>query len=443
MVDRPRITSGPTVARAWRKLQGLQQAGRKVLGGLVDSGPTYTYHLLREYLLLQDQRRADLEPHLAARLNTLAQSRSSTLGAALRDAHCRDVRALSYELIAERHDELAQRLALAPPGDILDLYGYFRYFGDFRSAEFLRTQALHACVRWQERVPHVIPDALAAAIELGKAEFVLETVNSKRLRVPERAQVHKAVAVAHALRGEAAKAQRLWDDAREGRDFAYHQAIRGRRVALIGPAPATDGLREEVDSFDLLVRTNYDGKVDPRYGSRTDISYYNGSRVVSQRQEIAAVAPSLQWLIGTRGSKDDLSRLLPHHPGIRAADVVHSLFFHANPLAVPNILLDLMRFQPATIKIFSSDFFSSDVAYGSNYHQRTPKIAGIAHALRVHDPFSSFSLAQQLKDAGLVAADDLGEKVLSLDRRAYAARLQQLYGDHAVANRHPNGRGAR
>jgi hypothetical protein len=61
----------------------------------------------------------------------------------------------------------------------------------------------------------------------------------------------------------------------------------------------------------------------------------------------------------------------------------------------------------------------------------------VSHSLRIHDPFSSFSFAQRLKDARLVALDELAAKVLGLDRQQYAARLQQLYGDHGVANRHP------
>ena len=410
--------------------------GPKLHVGLAERGPVYSYHLIREYLALHDHRRADVQPHLAARLNALGSNGTSALGAVMSTAGCVDIRDLTHEIVAERRDALTERFVRVSASDALDLYRYFRFFGDFRVAEFLREQTLHAYLRWQGGAPHVMTEALAAAIELGKPEFVLATVNAKLTRPRDRGDVRKATAVAHALCGESSEAQRLWDTVIEDRDVAFRETVRNRRIAVIGPAPVTADLSEELDAFDLVVRTNYVGKLDPRYGSKTDISYYNGTSLANQRERILAVAASLKWLIASRSDGEELIRLVPDHPGVRPAKRVDSVFFQANPLAIPNILLDLTRFQPASIKLFCSDFYSSEVSYDPTYRAR-PKAHAVAHSLRIHDPFSSFSFAQHMKNAGLVDVDEIAGKVLRIERRQYAARLQQLYGAHPVANRHP------
>ena len=56
--------------------------------------------------------------------------------------------------------------------------------------------------------------------------------------------------------------------------------ISGKSVAVVGPAPSSELIGSEIDSYDIVVRTNYQGQNklgDPKeFGVRTDISYYNG-----------------------------------------------------------------------------------------------------------------------------------------------------------------------
>jgi hypothetical protein len=412
-------------------------ASSDLIAAFVEQGPRCSYHLLRERDALRRKRRADMEPHLAARLNLLAAREGTGLHEVLKVAGCRDIRGLTHEVVDAHRAEVIEQARLLPADSALDLYRYFRFFGDFRVANLLRTQALHACLRSQERTSHVMPDALAAALEAGRPDLVLELARTRVTREQDRNRVDETVAMAHALQGEIPEAARLWGRMFQASDGSFRDLIQGRTVAVVGPAPPSEDLRAEIDAFDFVVRTNYQGKLDPRAGSRTDISYYNGNRLISHRDEIIAIAPSLRWLVSARGSDQALRRMLPTHPGIRSAESAPAIFFHANPLAIPAILIDLVRFVPARIKLFGSDFFSSKTSHTQGYHRRPIEAEALSHSLRIHDPFSSFRLVQQLVRTGLCTVDALAEGVLRLDGEQYAARLQELYGGHIVANEMP------
>jgi hypothetical protein len=401
---------------------------------LMRHGVRAAYHQYCERRAIQRLHRADTEPHLAARLNLLAQRKGEPLNTFFELATCRDVRELTYERIEHQRGGLAEQLRFASLKDLWDLYQYVRYFGDFRVANFLRTQALFAHLRAQEQVPYVKPAMLAAAIETENADLVLKLGRTKMVHQDHRIEINEATAMAHALRGEINEATRLWGTMFSPCDLLFRQTIAGRTIAVVGPAPSLEDVREEIDSFDLVVRTNYHGNVNPQFGSRTDISYYNQGRLSSRSNEIVAFASHLTWLVALSGRDQFLRDLLPTHPGIRSTENQLSLFLHAYPLGVPRILSDLVRFRPARIKVFCTNFFASDHLYTKEYRSTSTEADTISHSLRIQDPFSSFGFVQQVYMAGLCEVDEGAREVLALTREEYAGRLQRLYGNHTVVN---------
>jgi len=435
----PRLSAatGKQLGRAWRRLRSLRRGARRAVTTLSRQGVLALYHLSRERGALRLNKRRDIEPHLAARLNLVAARRGSALHGVLITAGCSDIRALSFATVERRRGELVEALRALPLQDAVDLYRYYRYFGDFRTACFLRTQLLQAYLREQPHADQVMPDALASALEDGRPELVLQWVHSKQTPSQDRDHVGRAEATAHLLRGETEAAERIWTLAFQPADLAFRDFVRGRTVAVVGPAQKAEAIADEIDSFDVVVRANYQGGIDPSDGSRTDVSYYNGYRLVSRREEILRTAGSLPWLVTTRGSDEALRRMFPTHTGIRSAERATPHFVLGDPLAIPIMVADLIRFSPARIKLFCVDFFRSRASYRQGYHHRPIGSDAVAHSIRVHDPFSSFSFVQQLHRAGLCAADRVAGEVLSLGREEYAASLQELYGHHTVENENP------
>jgi hypothetical protein len=423
-------------------LSGLRRNASLAVNTLSRQGVRALYHWVREREALRLKHRRDMQPHLLARLNLAASRRGSALGAVLHAGGCDDVRRLTAAAV-ERRPNLIGALRSLPLQDAIDLYTYYRYFDDFRTSSFLRTAMLQAHLREQEGANDLMPDSLAAALELGSPDVVLQLASSKRARSQGKGQdqVARTVATAHALRGEAEAAARIWMQALQPRDFAFREYLRAKTVAVVGPAAKLEEVGDEIDSFDVIVRPNYQGGVDPSHGSRTDVSYYNGYRLESRRDEIMAAASELPWLVAARGSDQALRSMFPMHMGIRSAEHTGPDFTCAVPLAIPIMLADLIRFSPARIKLFQVDFFRSAAAYRKGYHRRPIGSDAIAHSLRVHDPFSSFRFVQELHRAGLCEADDVAGEVLELSLEEYAACMQELYGHHMVENENPQLKG--
>jgi hypothetical protein len=427
------LVAGRRVVRGERELPGTE-----LVSALLEHGPRYAHHLQRERMAWRKGLRADARPHLRARLNLAGAQRGTRVNALLEGLeHRDDIASFDYASLEPRGQRAAELFGQLRLAEISDLYTYYRYFGDFRMANWLRMQLLEAHLRAQERATHVMVAALAAALELGRPRRILEIVDTKRTRAEHKGSVEEVTAMAHAFCGDWAQAEQLWDGAFDSQDRAFGRAVRGRTVAVVGPAPPSADLGQEIDSFDLVVRTNYFSAVNPKVGSRTDISYYNGMRLGTRSTQIRNLAPSLSWVVSMRSGDTKLREVVPGHPGIRAAQSGPKLFVGANPLGITNILSDLLRFRPRNIKLFGVDFFTTQKAYDKTYNADAVGSDAISHSIRVHECFSSFRFAQQLRRTGLIEADAIAEQVLTMSSEQYAARLQELHGHYTVANEHP------
>ncbi len=424
----------PNLPRVWRKLR--QRAARSVqlAATLAVYGPSVGYHLIREQQALNAHRRADVKPHLIARLRAMSARKGGALHGALTVVGCSDVTQLAADMVEPHHEKFLEALALMSVAEAEAVYRYFRYFGDFRLASLFRSEALRAELRQQKQTAAFSLSASAAAWELGQPELVLEFAETRRIPAEHRAAVRDLLALAHALRGQSSEAFRLWSEGFEPLDVQFLDFVRGKTVAVVGPARPGSDLSAEIDAFDIVVRTNYHGVLDVRCGSRTHVSYYNGFRVANRRREVASVASNLSWLVMTRGGTEGLRELLPRAP-LRAAHRCQPYFFEASPLAIPVILSDLIRFEPAEIKLFCSDFYDSTLSYVASYHPNPVSAASLSHSIRTHDPFSSFRFVQLLVSSGLIKVDPVAARVLSHTSEQYAGHLQKLYGEYFVENK--------
>jgi hypothetical protein len=302
----------------------------------------------------------------------------------------------------------------------------------------LRTQALEAYVRLQASLSYVHPVAVKAALELYRPDLVLEILTTKTIRQRDRPHLADVSAMAYALMGNLSAAHDIWDTRVGTHDLAFREFISGRRVAVVGPARPLEDNGPEIDSFDVVVRTQYrPGSNDPQewYGRRTHVSYYNHHRVGKYLDQVAAGAKSVKWVV-LKGSGDEITfrnAVSDYQGGVRTLLAADALFFNAYPMAMQNVLHDLIRFSPKRIKLFSTTFHSSTGAYGGkNYRAEPFKISNQSADLRFHEPFCGYSFIHNLHHAGLCTVDSVTAAALGLGRERYAAVLDDLYGQFTV-----------
>lgn len=211
-------------------------------------------------------------------------------------------------------------------------------------------------------------------------------------------------------------------------------AIRGRRIALVGPVPVQQENGPEIDSFDLVAKFNYRGGpsgCDPAtQGRRVDLSYYNiqQAKYIARKMDPGFLsAVPFPIFIKEKGqrllrSATDAGRVLIN---------LQWLLIDSEFNAGPNAVFDLLRFGPAQIKVFNLDLM---LTAGRFEGYARPGDAEVNYSLsfaKTHDPVMQFQFLQKLRCQGLIEGDERFEQVLSLSVDEYVRQLQAGHGEIA------------
>lgn len=222
------------------------------------------------------------------------------------------------------------------------------------------------------------------------------------------------------------------------RDQAVEQAfadyIRGRTVALVGPALPERDQRAEVDAHDVVYRIGVHAEHHPLYGDRMDVGIVNSqkSRRISAGDHADRIA-GLDWLITKAGAGT------PQVPNRRA---------HL-PLGTPNLatiaLHDLTFFEPATVTVFGADFYLGGpaMAYYGPYKVASGGYSFFdvrTNSTRVHDQQLQRRIVNRIRaergwptgDARYLAALELDDVTFQTrwDAAWYAEGAQREYETH-------------
>lgn len=317
------------------------------------------------------------------------------------------------------------------------LYEYFRYFGDFRIACHLRKSLLRKSIDKQLASKFIFSlDGINAALELGLIDLVNEILKRKVPSPLISPLLDELTAYVALLSGDKDKAYNIWSKTFDENDHKYLGIIKGRDVALVGPAPVEEYSGNEIDSADCVIRTNYRvGSNVPyeKFGSRTDISYYNQYRINQRWDETCKAFDNLDWIIAKSQKDENKIRKVKEHKNTRSSFLPHTIFFQTSaPMGIIVALGDILRFQPSTLKVFSSTFYFSKQTYSQNYKSTDTSRALASSDLRVHEPFSQFAYAKHLLDRNIISADSATANVLGVGEPEYSTTLQSLYGKFSL-----------
>lgn len=228
----------------------------------------------------------------------------------------------------------------------------------------------------------------------------------------------------------------------EEQDFEFRDYVSGKSVAVVGPLDV--GLRsgEEIDSFDIVVRFNHrsDVQLDEAVGgARTDVSYY--VRDILARGMTTGLREgmdALSYAVIDKNSWWECSWL--EQVRCRKRERPDYTFFLNNPLlvgyplAVPRAVLDLLRFKPRRIKVFSSDMYTS-LRYSESYLKGTSFLSfggNVFPGFSVHDPISNFLLMRRLCKRPELDVDPVLKKVLDMKIDEYINCLRKAHSRFVV-----------
>lgn len=212
-----------------------------------------------------------------------------------------------------------------------------------------------------------------------------------------------------------------------GTDEAFRSLIRGKRVAVVAPAASELMQGEEIDGFDVVIRTNFRShetiaKHAGHIGTRTNVAYYNGNFEPENRSEIVESlrAKPLEFVC----LRFDDAEAAEAYSGVANLRISHmsNVYFRMNSYAIPKIIHDLLYFEPSQIKIFNADFFLGKRPHYEGYLSYDIQIVT---SFMGHDILRNFRLMKAWHDLGMVDADEALSDILKLDEKEVVARVSQ------------------
>jgi hypothetical protein len=205
--------------------------------------------------------------------------------------------------------------------------------------------------------------------------------------------------------------------------------LTGKKIALVGPNTSAKYIGNEIDNFDIVIRTNYrfgSNKPFEIYGSKTNISYYNSFRISIMENVIKKNQNNLDWMVFK--SNNDIKKLnLSFSNNTRVSNDPKNFFLFSSPMSPQRIIFDILTFKPKYFKIFHFDLYNSGF-YNSDYKDWDLNNKAISNSLREHGAYSCFIFMKNFFNLNLFEADVDTENVLKLSSLQYAENLDKRFG---------------
>jgi hypothetical protein len=101
--------------------------------------------------------------------------------------------------------------------------------------------------------------------------------------------------------------------------------------------------------------------------------------------------------------------------------------------AGPNAVLDLLRFNPAGIRVFNTDMMLSAGRFSGYRLAGAKPIDYTRSFIKTHDPFLQYEIMQRLWHMGSISGDPRFDEVMAMGLRRYTEQLQQAHGANEQA----------
>lgn len=214
-------------------------------------------------------------------------------------------------------------------------------------------------------------------------------------------------------------------------DARMEALLKGKRVALVGPAETGDRLGHIVDEYDVVARPRYQPEFIAEHkeaqGSRTDIAYYSGQDLTSLFKGISTAAEQGNVKVVNARPFSYAAHAHRNLPWLRFYRQDFSLCFHGGSLGIQRMAYDLLQFEPAEICVFNADLYTGNSMFTTGWRQGDTfgPYSHINDIVVSHDVKSEFKFMRALMDTGLVTAQGRAAEVLSQTPEEYVRAVEE------------------
>lgn len=213
-------------------------------------------------------------------------------------------------------------------------------------------------------------------------------------------------------------------------DDTMEKLVKGRRVALVGPAETGDRLGSIIDEYDVVVRPRYQPEFIAEnrdaQGSRTDITYYSGQDLTNLFETISGAAEAGDIKVVNARPFSHAAHAHRNLDWLRFYRQDFSLCFHGGSLGIQRMAYDLLQFQPEEICVFNSDLYTGNSMFTTGWREGNTfgPYSHINDIVVSHDVKSEFRFMKALMATGVVTAQGRAAEVLEQTPDEYVRAVE-------------------
>lgn len=319
----------------------------------------------------------------------------------------------------------------------LCLYDLLNWNGLLQLGHLAREHAIQRALR-QADAEDADSDSLQQGARAALDQGELDRAGRYLARLPEEVQKTAAAAELRAVQalfaGDLEAFRQQWPHPPHPVDKRFREYLRGKSVAVVGPAPTGSADGAEIDGFDVVVRMNWRGPVSlpeaAEFGRKTDVALYNAHtvRLLSAEGRLGLVKALDFCLI--RRARYDLDRL-PWEAGRVRNLVEYPGGFYKSLNAVPALLFDLLLHGAEEIKVFATSFYLGTKQHNARY--RDDENISLLNPLRAFQPIlanhcllSQVTFVNQLRNQRLIDTARLPRFALDIEAADYLTWAESL-----------------
>jgi hypothetical protein len=311
-------------------------------------------------------------------------------------------------------------------------YYYNKFFGSYKNINYFRNLCLKILSTTENNT--LLYSKINSCLELSLFEKVRDIL--KRENKVSHRYKNKVNIILKIISNQNPSKEVFISNLKNKEDIKYFNLINQKRIALVGPCNNKNKHGQEIDKFDLVVRTNFTDviKLDKdRTGLRTDITYYNDMYWIDHKVRILELNNNIWKNFKSQNFYKKYKKESKNSINSRTFERLDFLSnLRSGCYSIANILFDLLLLNPKIIKIFNCDFYNNGSGYFPTYQfLRKEKIHIdniLGKEIRHHDPFFSFNLIKILTNSKKVVLDKSLKKYIAYSNYKYEKNLDKYFG---------------
>ena len=315
------------------------------------------------------------------------------------------------------------------PYQIKNIYDYFLNQDSLIYAQYFRELYINSLITEMNKSKYLFDNNLTSYFEINSALDTLNLIKKSNLKYTSKKLLLEISAICHLISNNKDSAYKLWQKNFNQNDFQYLDYIKGKNIAVVGPAPTEEFSGSEIEGFDIIIRpifTSTEKFDQKKFGKRTDISYYNYGFFINCNETLVVSSKELKWA-NLKPHKLEKKKLQCNS---RFFNMVDTIYLSGDGNSIPNIVFDLLRFETNKIKLFSSTLYQEKKTFADDfsntYFSRGLKKKQLINSIRNHDPLSQFNFLKKGFVNKLFIADVNSSNTLKLTCNEYLYKLVSM-----------------